>query len=205
MLPAKKKAVSMIVPPRPTEVVSKLGPDTPWAMQSVSVRKGKEVRFVRFEPVHKPRKVPWPTPAPLLPADAPFATHTLPPAPTTTTKREPSPIPERSAQRLGSKNYVAIEATSRNFGLIDLGPINAYEHSVVVHVPKNRIPWAILTSIRPGSVLSVTKDRGGTIHHLRVRTITPAKYYSPGQRVTSLEVTVKGSDWWSLMGNTSRI
>ena len=40
---------------------------------------------------------------------------------------------------------------------------------------------------------------------LRVRSITPARYYSPGSQVTTLSILVDDTDWRSLTASPSRI
>ncbi len=79
--------------------------------------------------------------------------------------------------------------------------------SLLIHVPpKNRMPWKTLGAIRPGCMLTVKPVAGrGAAQQLRVRFTTPARYYSPGSRVTTLAVAVDRADWECLMANVHRI
>jgi hypothetical protein len=191
--------------------VTPLGPDAPWATQEVVVRKGKKVVSVRIEPVHATKPAPWPSPPPLHPDDARYASHWIT-APREKEEAHPEPaaktggwVPElKGVRQIGAQNYVAVEAGKREYGVIDMGQAQLGLHSLVVHVPKGRTAWPVLNRIRPGTVLDV-KRAGGQRGGLRVRSTTPARYYSPGAKVSTLAVTVDSADWRSLMADARRI
>lgn len=162
-------------------------------------------------------KTPWEGMAPTV-DEAPFVERAIPPpimpeAPRPTTSD--APVRPRSAKsgkeppRLVCKqNYVAREAATGEYGVIDMGGAEqGGGRSLLLHVPpRNRLPWKTLGAIRPGSTLSVKPAQGGgPARQLRVRFTTPAKYYSPGSRVTTLAVAVDRSDWECLMANAHRI
>jgi hypothetical protein len=114
------------------------------------------------------------------------------------------------------KNYAAVDAEAGSYGLIDRGVREAGIRTLVMHVPRTRrgardkqgrlLPAAAPPAlVRPGTVLRVrpTAGRGGAAARLRVRYTTPARYYSPGEHVTTLCVGVDASDWQALLRSTS--
>ena len=163
-----------------------------------------------------PAKTPWQMPPTLdeTPWQMPPTLDETPfvdPAPPPMLPEAPAPVrPVRAKKAVGKsepsrlvckQNYIAREAGSGEYGVIDLGEVG----SLLIHVPpKNRLPWKTLGAIRPGSVLSVKPVAGGACH-LRVRSTTPARYYSPGSRVTTLAVAVDKADWECLTANAHRI
>ena len=187
--------------------VTPLGPDAPWAMQNVVVRRGKEVVSTRIEPVYKPRPAPW---TPVHPEDEKYMTSGPPgmreseAAPEPAKPRRNKVRPQEGSRQISAQNYTAIEAGAREFGVIDMGEA-AGTRSVVVHVSRSPAPWLVLDQIRPGTALTVRHVRGSEPCDLRVRSTAPARYYSPGARVTTLAVAVDSADWQSLMANARSI
>lgn len=160
-------------------------------------------------------KTPWEGMAPTV-DEAPFVERAIPPPMPEKEAPRPSdePVRPRRAKageeppRLVCKqNYVAQEAATGEYGVIDMGGQQGGGRSLLIHVPpRNRLPWKTLGAIRPGSTLSVKPTQGGgPARQLRVRFTTPAKYYSPGSRVTTLAVAVDRADWECLMANAHRI
>ncbi len=202
-----------------------MGPDTPWAMQAVTVQTGptEEPKLLRVEPVHKPKEHnPWETetkkekgpdlyPYPLPPGHphAPPAWDQRPREPPTPARKDrptlqkQSPSPPR--KHVSSRNYAAVEAGLERFGLIDEGPQNA-GRALLIHVRKRcRPPFLLLNAVRPGTVLHVRRKGQTGLTLLRIRSTTPARYYSPGAQVTTLSVLVDEADWRSLAADASRI
>ena len=209
-------------------MVTPLGPsNTPWAMQEVSRKDGKgegKGRVIRFEPVRKPRKNPWELPVSGKNKDkihlgaSPSPLH----GPPAWTEEEPEeqPLPEKKKEPkrkrvegegkhlISAQNYAAIEAGAERYGLIDMGPIDAGSRRLLtVHARKNnKAPHSILNTIRPGSVLFVKRGRRvGRTMQLHVRFTTPAKYYSPGAKMSTLSVGVDEVDWQSLIADARHI
>ena len=114
------------------------------------------------------------------------------------------------------KNYAAVDAEAGNYGLIDRGVRETGIRTLVMHIPRTRrgardkrgrlLPAVAPTAlVRPGTVLRVrpTMTGGAAAGGLRVRYTTPARYYSPGEHVTSLCVGVDASDWQALLRTAS--
>jgi len=216
-LPAnKKKKTVMVVAMGPT--------DTPWAMQEV-VRE-EDGTTVRVEPTRKPRKAPWTpstntsTTGPVLhgpPAWSPdrALSESSPKVDEDEDedekkKKEKKKAGKKGTRQISAQNYVAIEAGAERYGLIDMGPTDSSggsSQSLTVHARKcNKMPHTVLNTIRPGSVLFVKRSRrGGRTMQLRVRFTTPAKYYSPGAKLSTLSIGVDGVDWQSLIADAHRI
>jgi hypothetical protein len=182
---------------------------TPWATKTETDKEGK---VVRIKPMRAPTKTPWE----MAPThdEAPFVDRAPPPI---MPPEAPAPVrPVRAKKAVGksepsrlvcAQNYVAREAESGEYGVIDLGGAGVEGRSLLIHVPpKNRLPWKTLGAIRPGGTLSVKSVLAGSAPcHLRVRFTTPARYYSPGSRVTTLTVAVDKADWECLTANVHRI
>ena len=225
--PVKREPVEQ----EPTVKREPMGPDTPWAMQTVIVQPApaQAARLVRVEPVHPPkRQNPWETPRPPAMHGQPSSARSpdLPPPPATQPHgppswREPSTAPpaqgkkartkpsenppadDRPRKHVTARNYAAIEAGLERFGLIDEGQ-RFGARALLVHVRKRfRPPFLLLNAVRPGMTLVVKRlDQTAA---LRVRSITPARYYSPGSQVTTLSILVDDTDWRSLTASPSRI
>lgn len=184
-----------------------------------------ETPMTPWEPGQPELKTPWAAPAkrpakpaPAKPAqtpkrpalaptrdEAPFVDRAAPPMPEPQEAPPPPPPAERSLPRkeqarrqVCARNYVA--TCGDEYGVIDLGG-----GSLLIHAPpRNRQPWRTLAAIRPGAVLAVRR-RDGVACQLRVRFTTPARYYSPGSRVTTLAVGVDRADWACLTAGAPRI
>lgn len=189
--------------------------DPPWAMQAVVVKDedGDEERVVRVEPVRpETATVPWPDPPAIYPRPAPDPMHGPPqwtdqpgpPPKQPESKQTPTPGPgEEKGTAVCARNYAAVEAQRERYGLIDMGSSGGSQ-ALVVHVRKrNREPREVLNGIRQGSVLRAR--RRGRDADLRVRFVTPARYYSPGSKITTLCIGVDQSDWQSLIAAPPRI
>ena len=104
--------------------------------------------------------------------------------------------PNPPVKHVSSRNYAAVEAGLERFGLIDEGKRSG-GRALLVHVRKRCRPaFQLLNAVRAGAVLQV--KRSSRTASLRVRSITPARYYSPGSLVTTLEILVDEADWRSL-------
>jgi hypothetical protein len=211
--------------PWATQAAKKLGPDTPWAMQVV---KDKRSREPRVEPVYKPRPTPWapakpanqdePVFAPFVPRDedaflpipalAPEQPEIPEKRPVVSTKLPAMKRPVGPFQHaISAQNYAAVESKRGEYGLIDMGLAYGSARSLVVHASSRKTPdvWRVLNAVRPGCRLLVKPVTGGPACSLRVRYTTPARYYSPGAKVTSLAIAVDDTDWASLMADARRI
>jgi hypothetical protein len=116
---------------------------------------------------------------------------------------------EEEGQRLVRlRNYAAVDAEAGGYGLIDRGTREAGVRSLVMHTPSRRKQQALTRGqpsppmVRPGTILTVRSPLRGTTARLRVRYTTPARYYSPGQRVTTLSIGVDARDWQAFVGTT---
>lgn len=128
--------------------------------------------------------------------------------------------PEEEERLVCLKNYAAIgvdyytddskhkEQSSRGggcYGLIDRGARDGGLRMLIMHVKKEG-GRPLLDRVRPGSTLLVQSTlSGGVGGTLRVRYTTPARYYSPGERVTTLAIGVDAASWQSLVPKRRRI
>jgi hypothetical protein len=100
-------------------------------------------------------------------------------------------------------NYSAVEAVTGGYGLIDRGSQEVGLQTLIMHTPKSRrkqegLPDGV--GVRPGSILKVSStSKGGGTGLLRVRFVTPTRYYSPGTRITTVSIGVDAADWQDLM------
>jgi hypothetical protein len=113
---------------------------------------------------------------------------------------------ENVSSMLCVKNYEAVDPSREVYGLINQGLSDTGTRTLIMHVRRGQVPWVVFGGVRPGGVLPVIakSGRGGTTS-LRVRFTTPAKYYSPGRKVTSMTIGVDEMDWQSLMTKAHRI
>ena len=121
-------------------------------------------------------------------------------------------------ERVCAKNYAAMDAEGGESGLIGVGgPADSNPdgvRSLVMHVPRKVQHRAggghvrVLNHVRPGSILRVQRvfKRGRDdeeapppVRELRVRFTTPARYYGPGSRVTTLAIGVDEADWQEVL------
>jgi hypothetical protein len=208
-----------IIKKEPREIkIEPMGPDTPWAMQAVTVRTGPDQtpQLLRVEPVHKGnQRAPWvkqEEPAARTREEQPPAVHhrpvEQPHAPprwdqrpgqhALEVSRSSRPLVSRPppVKHVSARNYAAVEAGLERYGLIDEGQQSG-GRALLIHVRKRcRPPFLLLNAVRPGTVLQV--KRSSKTAKLRVRSTTPARYYSPGSLVTTLEILVDEADWRSL-------
>lgn len=107
------------------------------------------------------------------------------------------------------KNYSAVEAIKGGYGLIDRGSQEVGLQTLIMHTPRGKRKAYGLPDteeVRPGSILKVNSTRkGGKGGLLRVRFVTPARYYTPGSRITTTCIGVDASDWLDLMPQRRRI
>lgn len=107
------------------------------------------------------------------------------------------------------KNYSAVEAIKGRYGLIDRGCQEVGLQTLIMHTPRGKRKADGLPDtgeVRPGSILRVSSTRkGGKDGRLRVRFVTPARYYTPGSRITTTCIGVDESDWLDLMPQRRRI
>ena len=187
--------------------------------QAVVKQEEPNERKIRIRLVHQQDKPPWAGPVPRDEASA-YERGPLP-APAIKEKaleeprsskrarkqREASPS-QNSRTAVTARNYVAVEAGRGDYGLIDMGPdrMGGGGQSVLVHVRRRHpAPWRVLAEIRPGATLQASPVSGGPPVPLRVRYTTPARYYSPGTRITTLSVAVDSADWRCLRADAPRI
>jgi hypothetical protein len=188
---------------------------TPWATKAVY----SQGKLLRVEPAVKPARTPWSPRQESAPPKViypklkhpavPFQPHVpdmpkfVPPQDEPQAEKPKRP-PQGPGKRLVSaRNYTAVEAVSERFGLIDMG-LHQGARSLLLHVRKSVRPaHSVLNGIRPGSM--ITAKKGARRAVLRVRFITPARYYSPGAQITTLAVAVDESDWQGLVNGTSHV
>ena len=107
------------------------------------------------------------------------------------------------------KNYSAVETTKGSYGLIDRGVQEVGLQTLIMHTPRGKRKAdgrQDSEEVRPGSILRVSSTRkGGRDGSLRVRFVTPARYYTPGSKVTTMCIGVDLSDWLDLMTQRHRI
>lgn len=103
------------------------------------------------------------------------------------------------------RNYAAVDATHGQFGLIDRGLHEKGVQGLVMHTPAQKRKRAgggrhgHPETIRPGDILTLRATASGAMGRVRVRFTTPARYYAPGQKVTTLSVGVDEGDWRRLL------
>lgn len=103
-------------------------------------------------------------------------------------------------------NYAAVDPARKLFGLIDRGLSDAKTRALILHIRSRREAGPVFDGIRPGSLLpAVSKSKRGGTTLLRVRYITPSKYYSPGEKISSMALGVDEADWQSLVAKAHRI
>jgi hypothetical protein len=110
------------------------------------------------------------------------------------------------------------KASRKCYGLIDRGQApEAGVRTLLLHVrggmrkKGKRDGGSIMDTVCPGSILQVystspssdTGVKGRSL--LRVRYTTPARYYSPGEKITTLRLGVDAADWQMLMPKYRRI
>jgi hypothetical protein len=95
-----------------------------------------------------------------------------------------------------ARNYAAVEAHGL-FGLIDRGSPSPGVRSLLAHTPRGAPP-ARLEGLRVGDAMSIRTRGEPEERELRVRYLTPARYYAPGRRITALGVGVDDRAWTRL-------
>jgi hypothetical protein len=93
-------------------------------------------------------------------------------------------------------NYAAVEAHGL-FGLIDRGSPSPGVRSLLAHTPRGAPPDR-LQGLRVGETMAVRTRGDEEERELRVRYLTPARYYAPGRRITMLGVGVDDRAWTRL-------
>lgn len=108
-----------------------------------------------------------------------------------------APTQERAEDddaRVSSSHYAAVEVHGW-FGLIDHGCPSKGVRELVAHTPRNNGGYT-LDRLRAGQQIKVQPTSGPRHQEdLRVRFTTPARYYAPGARITTLAVGVDDSAW----------
>jgi hypothetical protein len=107
------------------------------------------------------------------------------------------PLPEGGQS--SARNYLAVEAHG-GFGLIDRGTASGGLHDLLAHAPRRGDPW--FARLRVGETFQAVARGGGPAQPLKVRYLTPARYYAPGRRVTTLGVGVDERAWQRLVVST---
>lgn len=198
-------------------------PIKPW---SITVDEKKEPQETRVRFKLDPSKAPWrqrettferqPTPVPRDEARSQERRHAPiprdearfyePGVALAPLEKQAAPEKRRAARLLRTENYAAVEATNGDFGLIDNGSDAGGCKPLLVHVPRREAhPWRILNTIRPGVMLRIRTRKGGAPQCVRVRYTTPARYYAPGTRVSTLAIGVDSTDWRCLAAEASHI
>lgn len=208
-------------------------PVTPWAVRVVPVKpepdeprdsRPAETKDVKVVPARPPQAAPWTRPnyVPAPERDVFARTARLPDRPSEEEQEQERPRERKkhkkvyvhidpanlppAPDRKCMQNYVAVDPSREMFGLIDQGLADGATRSFVMHVRRGQTPWTVLGAIRPGVLLPVISKSGrGGVTNLRVRFTTPAQYYSPGSKVTSMRIGVDEADWQSLMTKAHRI
>lgn len=123
------------------------------------------------------------------------------PPPVASWEREIGDPASQDGRLISLRNYAAVDSEHGRYGLIDRGVQETGVQTLVMHVPKRTEESCdALDDVRPGSVLRVSSTlSGGLSGSLRVRFTTPARYYSPGTRITTLCIGVDAADWQDLM------
>ena len=98
---------------------------------------------------------------------------------------------------VSSRNYAAVEAHG-GFGLVDRGSAAGGLHDLLAHVPRGD-PSPRFAGLRVGDTFEAVTRARGPPQPLKVRYLTPAKYYAPGRRVTMLGVGVDERAWQLLV------
>ena len=229
-LPPKPVAVKKekIKPEDPAESTA----PRPWETKLVLVKKSdssdEQAADTKVVPARSPHAAPWAFPdfVPAMPRDIETnQQQQLPPVPEPPADKVEAPVlpkgrrekksPRVAAPRLWGenvphmlsvKNYVAVDPSREVFGLIDQGLSDTGTRSLIMHLRRGQLPWEIFGAVKPGGVLPVIakSGRGGTIP-LHVRFTTPAMYYAPGRKMTSMTIGVDETDWQSLMAKAHRI
>jgi hypothetical protein len=128
-------------------------------------------------------------------------------------KKRKAPLDEDSmtlTHLLDSRNYAAVEAGSKSFGLIPMG-IENNVRSLIVHVPRGKQGYSLFQNIRPGGTIRVVlnskfiKRKTYEAKTLKVRFTTPTKYIPPGAKVSCMTIGVDDAEWQSLMAKPPRI
>jgi hypothetical protein len=118
----------------------------------------------------------------------------------------PGSRPFPSNVMLQAKNYAAVDPSRKVYGLIDRGRADAATRLLIMHVCSKHKSFPVFQNVRPGELLpAVSKSNRGGTTLLRVRYITPAQYYAPGVKVSSMAVGVDEADWQSLVAKAHRI
>lgn len=105
--------------------------------------------------------------------------------------------PPASAGPFTKRNYAAVEAQG-GFGLVDLGSTAGGVRDLVAHVPKCA-RGDPLRPLRVGGVFeAATRGQAGSLP-LRIRYLTPARYYAPGRKITALGLGVDDRAWRQLV------
>jgi hypothetical protein len=122
-------------------------------------------------------------------------------------REDPEALDATEGRLVCLKNYAAVETATGRYGLIDQGVQERGIQTLVMHTPRSSLRETRQEEeIRPGSILRVSStSEGGRSGPLRVRFLTPARYYSPGTRVSTLCIGVDASDWQDLMPKHRRI
>ena len=115
----------------------------------------------------------------------------------------------RSTRFISAKNYAAVDAESKAFGLIPTdmpGGTDGLQH-LIMHAPRGVPGWKSFQEVRPGALLRVVKNDGKdrTPIELQVRFTTPTRYIPPGAKISCMTIGVDGAEWKSLMSNPRRI
>ena len=118
----------------------------------------------------------------------------------------PLPLSDLSNKLLRAANYMAVDPSRKVYGLIDRGLTDSGTRTLIMHVRNRHHPFPVFEKVRPGEYLpAVSKSNRGGTTLLRVRYITPDRYYHPGSKVSTMRVGVDEADWQSLVAKAHRI
>jgi len=174
----------------------------PWriVLERVTSVRQRFTAEVRTGPDEQPRPRPPPRETPLQPdaRPAPSEGPAEPPRPPPARKLlslpyEPADYPGPYTKR----NYAAVEAHG-GFGLVDLGSAASGVRDLVAHVPRSA-RGDPLRALRVGGVFEAAARGQARPLPLRVRYLTPARYYAPGRKITALALGVDDRAWRQLV------
>lgn len=97
------------------------------------------------------------------------------------------------------RNYAAVEVHG-GFGLIDIGSQNSGVRDLVAHVPRSA-RGDPLRVLRVGGVFEAAARGQSRSIPLRVRYLTPARYFAPGRKITALGLGVDDRAWRQLIAS----
>jgi len=103
-------------------------------------------------------------------------------------------LTSKGVPRIQAKNYSAMEK-HKKCGIIDTGPASTGIRGLILHMSKGKNTSNFLQELKIGDILHAYRISDKEPLTLRLRFITPSRYYSPGTKITTLMVGVDERDW----------